>query len=65
LFLRDLGGHAQIIEERRMDMPELVPRHAPQPCRCCYGLKHALEHLGFAEWLAVRISEQQIVGCGY
>jgi len=29
LFLRDLHRHAEIVEQRRMNVAELMPRHAP------------------------------------
>ena len=32
LFLRDLHRHAQIVEQRRVDVPELMPRHGSEPC---------------------------------
>ncbi len=32
LLLRDLHRHAQIVEQRRMNVAELMPRHASEPC---------------------------------
>ena len=31
LLLRDLHRHAEIVEQRRMNVAELMPRHAPEP----------------------------------
>jgi len=37
LLLRDLHRHAQIVEQRRMNVAELMPRHAPEPARSAAG----------------------------
>ena len=31
LLLRDLHRHAEIVEQRRVNVAELMPRHAPEP----------------------------------
>ena len=31
LLLRDLHRHAQIVEQRRMNVAELMPRHSTEP----------------------------------
>jgi len=43
LLLRDLHQHAQIVEQRRVDLAELMPRHASEPRALRYRLEHALQ----------------------
>jgi hypothetical protein len=47
LLLRDLHGHSQVVEQRRMNVAKLVPRHSPQPRAYCLRLQDLPQDLGF------------------
>ena len=47
LLLRDLHRHVEVVEQRRMDVAELMPRHTSEPRR----LRRRLQHVRAAAWI--------------
>jgi hypothetical protein len=47
-FLRDLDWHAQVVQERRVNVAELMPRHSTQPHGFGGRLQDVPQQLGFA-----------------
>ena len=46
LFLRDLHRHLEVVQERRVDVTELMPRHPAQPGCFRRRLQHIAQQLG-------------------
>ena len=64
LLLRDLDRHAQVVEQGRVDVAELVPRHPPESSPFGGWLQHIAQQLGLAQRFTAAVPEQEIVGCG-
>jgi hypothetical protein len=64
LLLRDLHRHAQIVQGRRVNVTELMPRHSPEARGSRRWLQDVLQQLRFASRLTVAIPEQKIVRSG-
>ncbi len=43
LLLRDLGGYADVVQDRSMYVTQLMPRHAIKPCCLCRRPQHAFQ----------------------
>jgi hypothetical protein len=61
LLLRDLHRHTEIVEQRRVNVAELMPRHASESRAFRRPSEHALQQLRFAERFAPLVREDEIV----
>src|SRR2546422_7330646 len=61
LLLRHLCRYTQIMEERRVEVPELVPCHAPNSGGFTGGLQEPLQQVSSAEGPAPAIRKNQVV----
>src|SRR4030095_11151078 len=65
LLLRDLRRHAQVVEQRRVNVAGLMPRQSPQtpphPDPPRSRLQDSLEQLRLAERLTFRVAEHEVV----
>lgn len=57
-LLRDLGGDANVVKDRSVDVTQLMPRHAPDPCRFCSRPQDALQKIAFAVRTAQLVGEE-------
>src|SRR5438105_8538996 len=46
--LRDLGGYADVVQDRSMNVTQLMPRHALKPCCLCRRPQHAFQKITLA-----------------
>ena len=60
LLLRDLCRDFEVVEQRRMDVPELMPRQAPEPDFPRRRLQNPRQHLRLPQRIALAIAEDQI-----
>ncbi len=44
LLLRDLHRHAEVVEQRRVNVAELMPRHVSEPCSFRRRLQYAAQN---------------------
>ena len=58
LLLSDLGGNADVIQERCMYMAQLMPRNALDPCRFCSRPQDALQNIACAARAAQLVWEE-------
>ena len=61
LLLRDLHRHPEVIEQRRMNVEELMPRHSSQPGLARGRLQNPRQQFRLTERFTVPVAEQQSV----
>src|SRR5690349_3213434 len=60
LLLSDLDRHLQVVEQRRVNVAELMPRHCAEPSRFRCRLQHPREQLRLTQRVALSIAEHQV-----
>src|SRR6266550_26853 len=58
LLLRDLGGYADVVQDRSMNVTQLMPRHALKPCCLCRRPQHAFQKITLAVRSARLVREE-------
>ena len=61
LLLRDLHGHLQIVEQRRVHVAELMRRHASKTRGCRRRLQHIRSNFDSRKRIAIAIAEHEVV----
>jgi len=58
LLLRDLGGHADIVQDRSVYVTQLMPRYSLKSCRLCRRPQHAFQKITLAVQSAQLVREE-------
>src|SRR5207253_9589650 len=59
LLLRDLGGYADVVQDRSMNVTQLMPRHALKPCCLCRRPQNAFQKITLAVRSARLVRDEQ------
>jgi hypothetical protein len=60
LLLRDLDRRLEVVQERRMNVVELMPRHPTESRLLGGGLQHVAQQLRLSQRFAAAVPEHQI-----